>query len=212
MRHDIYATFMANPYERNRARPCTSTPERDRRARQEPLRLQGRRGHAPLPRLYRRASEAPAGGDAADRAPYVNSYRRLVRFLSAPDQHPLGPREHTVGLRIPESSPQSRRVREPCRGPTPIPIWQRSPATASPAAISAWRTASTRPGDGRQRLRLHPLPCRATCSTPSPFRASSDLREIFGDAFVDLYSDVRAGGARRRHQQVISPGSASACC
>ena len=36
------------------------------------------------------------------------------------------------------------------------------------------------------------------------FRASSDLREIFGDAFVDLYSDVKAG-EHDAYQQVISP-------
>ena len=36
------------------------------------------------------------------------------------------------------------------------------------------------------------------------FRASSDLREVFGDAFVDLYSDVKAS-EHDAYQQVISP-------
>jgi len=36
------------------------------------------------------------------------------------------------------------------------------------------------------------------------FRASNDLREIFGDAFVDLYSDVKAS-EHDAYQQVISP-------
>jgi glutamine synthetase len=43
-------------------------------------------------------------------APYVNSYRRLVRHNSAPINVHWGTDNRTVGIRIPESSPQNRRV------------------------------------------------------------------------------------------------------
>jgi glutamine synthetase len=43
-------------------------------------------------------------------APYVNSYRRLVRHNSAPINVHWGSDNRTVGIRIPESTPQNRRV------------------------------------------------------------------------------------------------------
>jgi glutamine synthetase len=43
-------------------------------------------------------------------APYVNSYRRLSRFMSAPINVQWGHDNRTCGIRIPKSSPQARRV------------------------------------------------------------------------------------------------------
>jgi glutamine synthetase len=43
-------------------------------------------------------------------APYVNSYRRLVRHTAAPINIQWGKDNRTVGFRVPESGPQDRRV------------------------------------------------------------------------------------------------------
>ncbi len=43
-------------------------------------------------------------------APYVNSYRRLVKGASAPVNVPWGYDNRTTGLRVPPSSPANRRV------------------------------------------------------------------------------------------------------
>ncbi len=43
-------------------------------------------------------------------APYVNSYRRLVRGASAPVNVQWGYDNRTTGLRIPPSSPLNRRI------------------------------------------------------------------------------------------------------
>ena len=43
-------------------------------------------------------------------APYVNSYRRLVRHTAAPINIQWGKDNRTVGIRVPESSPANRRV------------------------------------------------------------------------------------------------------
>ena len=43
-------------------------------------------------------------------APYVNSYRRLVKGMSAPVNVAWGYDNRTTGLRIPPSSPANRRV------------------------------------------------------------------------------------------------------
>jgi glutamine synthetase len=43
-------------------------------------------------------------------APYVNSYRRLVRHTAAPINIQWGKDNRTVGFRIPESGPQDRRI------------------------------------------------------------------------------------------------------
>ncbi len=43
-------------------------------------------------------------------APYVNSYRRLSRFMSAPINVRWGHDNRTCGIRVPESAPAARRV------------------------------------------------------------------------------------------------------
>ena len=43
-------------------------------------------------------------------APYVNSYRRLSRFVSAPINVRWGHDNRTCGIRVPNSSPEARRV------------------------------------------------------------------------------------------------------
>jgi len=43
-------------------------------------------------------------------APYVNSYRRLSRFMSAPINVRWGHDNRTCGIRVPKSTPESRRV------------------------------------------------------------------------------------------------------
>ena len=43
-------------------------------------------------------------------APYVNSYRRFTRYMAAPINLQWGYDNRTVGLRVPETGPQDRRV------------------------------------------------------------------------------------------------------
>ena len=43
-------------------------------------------------------------------APYVNSYRRFTRYLSAPINLQWGYDNRTVGLRVPHSGPENRRI------------------------------------------------------------------------------------------------------
>jgi glutamine synthetase len=43
-------------------------------------------------------------------APYINSYRRLSRFMAAPINVQWGYDNRTVGFRIPHSGPQARRI------------------------------------------------------------------------------------------------------
>ena len=110
LRHDIYATFMAKPYEqepgsamhihqsvveREAARACS----RARTARTRALFL----AHIAGLQQY-----LPAAMPMI--APFVNSYRRLVRFLSAPINTHWGHENRTVGLRVPVSDAQNRRV------------------------------------------------------------------------------------------------------
>ena len=43
-------------------------------------------------------------------APYVNSYRRLSRFMSAPINLQWGLDNRTCGIRVPKSGPDARRI------------------------------------------------------------------------------------------------------
>src|SRR6202040_1105452 len=110
LRHDIYATFMAKPYEQEpgsamhihqsvvdarRGKSLFSTKS-GKDTRLFPAHIAGLQRHLPaaMPLI----------------APFVNSYRRLVRFLSAPINTHWGHENRTVGLRVPVSDVQNRRV------------------------------------------------------------------------------------------------------
>ena len=68
-------------------------------------------------------------------APYINSYRRLSRFMAAPINVQWGYDNRTVGFRIPQSGASARRIENRFRASTAIRT-SRSPRRSRPA-ISA---------------------------------------------------------------------------
>jgi glutamine synthetase len=108
--HDIYATFMAKPIANEPGsamhihQSVTSlgtgrnifTDEQDR----------------PTPEFFRflAGQQRYIPSVTCMLAPYVNSYRRLVRGASAPVNVQWGYDNRTTGLRVPPSSPANRRI------------------------------------------------------------------------------------------------------
>ncbi len=136
LRHDIYATFMAKPYEHEpgSAMHIHQSVDKHKSQKEHLLHALGQ-GHAPVPRLYRRAAAISAGRHAVHRA--------LREFLSPHRARSVGAREHALGPREPHgglahSGIAARRTgasKTACPAPTPILI-SRS-RCRSPAAISA---------------------------------------------------------------------------
>ncbi|PIE11252.1 MAG: glutamine synthetase [Rhodobacterales bacterium] len=109
LRHDAFATFMAKPIE--------GEPGSAMHIHHSVLDAQGRTLFS-----TKTGAQTPAFGHfiggmqrhmpsaVAMLAPYVNSYRRYVRDHAAPVNLQWGTDNRTVGLRVPVSSPEARRV------------------------------------------------------------------------------------------------------
>ena len=137
-------------------------------------------------------------------APFVNSYRRLVRFLSAPINTHWGHENRTVGLRVPVSEANSRRIenRVPGADANPYLAFAASLACGYLGMVQELAPTKAMEGNAYESSRYQ-LP-RHILDATAKFRASSDLKEILGERFVQLYSDVKSS-EHDAYQQVISP-------
>jgi glutamine synthetase len=137
-------------------------------------------------------------------APYVNSYRRLVRYLSAPVNTHWGHENRTVGLRIPESEPKNRRIENRVPGADANPYLAIAGSLACGYLGMTQNLSPTKPMEGNAYESMkYQLP-RHLLDAIQRFRNSQDMRGILGESFVDLYSDVKAS-EHDAYQQVISP-------
>lgn len=123
-------------------------------------------------------------------APYVNSYRRLAPFMSAPINVRWGLDNRTCGIRVPKSGPEARRVENRVPGVDVNPylamaatlacgyIGMRDGLTPSaPTLDSAWNVS-------------HDLP-RHLEDAIEAMRACEPMREMLGSAFVDAFCAVK---------------------
>ncbi|MFA9218582.1 MAG: glutamine synthetase family protein [Sphingomonadaceae bacterium] len=136
-------------------------------------------------------------------APYVNSYRRMVRRTAAPINIQWGMDNRTVGFRVPISGVQERRVENRIIG-----------ADANPYLAMAVTLACGYLGMVEQ---LEPTPMTTNSASDHAFelpqglpealqqlRASDQLRSVLGERFIDVYTAIK----ELEHQEfmtVISP-------
>jgi glutamine synthetase len=136
-------------------------------------------------------------------APYVNSYRRIVRHTAAPINVQWGRDNRTVGFRVPESGPQDRRVENRVVG-----------ADANPYLALAVTLACGYLG---MTEHLEPTPMTRESAHDVDFqlpqtlsealaalRHEKNLRMVLGERFIDVYSAIK----NLEHQEfmtVISP-------
>ena len=204
LRHDIYATFMAKPYE---AKPGSAMHIHQSILDAETVRnLFATRGGKDT-RLFMSyiaglQKYLPAAMPLI--APYVNSYRRLVRYLSAPVNTHWGHENRTVGLRIPESEAKNRRVENRVPGADANPYLAIAASLACGYLGMTQNLSPTKAMEGNAYDSMrYGLP-RHLLDAIQRFRTSDVMREILGETFVDLYSDVKAS-EHDAYQQVISP-------
>ncbi len=123
-------------------------------------------------------------------APYVNSYRRIVRHTAAPINVQWGRDNRTVGFRVPEAGPQDRRIENRVVG-----------ADANPYLALAVTLACGYLGMTEQ---LEPTPMtidsaydldyqlpQSLSEALAALRAEAKLRTVLGDRFIDVYAAIK---------------------
>ena len=136
-------------------------------------------------------------------APYVNSFRRLTKYTAAPTNVEWGYDNRTVGLRVPRSSPAGRRVENRLPG-----------VDCNPYLVLACSLACGLLGI---QQKLQPTAPMTTNAYELPFqfpvtpeesierlRACTDIQEILGKRFVDMYISVKET-EMSEYFRVISP-------
>src|SRR5579859_1032839 len=135
-------------------------------------------------------------------APNVNSYRRLIAGTDAPINVHWGRDNRTVGLRVPLSAPDNRRVENRVAGADANPYLA---LAASLACGYLGMTLNLRPEDpvrGSAHGRPFSLP-RHQSDALEKFNACEPLKEILGAKFIAAVTHVKLAeyGA---YQRVIS--------
>jgi glutamine synthetase len=203
LRHDMYATFMA--------KPIAGEPGSAMHVHQSVVdRASGRN-------LFSNEDGSPSrefywyiGGlqkyipaAMALFAPYVNSYRRLVRSTAAPINIEWGTDNRTVGIRSPVAPPAARRVENRVIGADANPY-----AALAATLACGWlgiqqRIEPSPECTGDAYLGEYKLP-RSLAEALTLLRNADELREALGDAFVTVYTEIKEV-EHAEFMKVISP-------
>jgi len=190
LRHDMYATFMA--------KPMSSEPGSAMHIHQSVVDAEtGRNIFSGPDGEATQAFYSFLGGQQAYlpnalcvMAPYVNSYRRLTRDSSAPINAHWGFDNRTVGLRVPDSGPEARRVENR------VPSSDANPYLAIAASLACGYLGLTKGLKPEEPTigSAHDLPFglpRGLLEAVALFNESQDLAEVLGPDFVATYQAVK---------------------
>lgn len=123
-------------------------------------------------------------------APYPNSYRRFLSHWSSPVNLEWGTDNRTVGLRVPHSPPEARRIENRLAGSDVNPYLAIA-ATLACGVIGMLRKASCGPARTGSAYDLPFALHRNLYEALDSLRSSGALRDTFGDDFVTLYTAVK---------------------
>ena len=203
LRHDMYATFMA--------KPIAGEPGSAMHVHQSVIdRTTGRNLFSNEDGSPSRAFHWYIGGlqryipaAMALFAPYVNSYRRLVRSTAAPINIQWGSDNRTVGIRSPMASPSARRVENRVIGADANPYVALAATLACGWLGIKNRIEPSAECKGDAYLGEYQLP-RSLGEALDLLRKEDDLRSILGDAFVTVYTEIKEV-EHAEFMKVISP-------
>ncbi|KWK77291.1 glutamine synthetase family protein [Burkholderia ubonensis] len=186
LRHNMYATFMAKPMEGEpgsamHIHQSLADPQTGRN-----LFADAKGDATPLFRGYLAGLQTYTPALMPIFAPYINSYRRLSRFMAAPINVQWGYDNRTVGFRIPQSSPLARRIENRIPGVDCNPYLAFAATLAAGYLGIAQRLEPTQPlaSDGYDLPYQLPRNLEEGISTMA---ACTPLAEILGDKFVKAY-------------------------
>ncbi len=136
-------------------------------------------------------------------APYVNSYRRLSRGLSAPINIEWGHDNRTVGIRSPLSSPEARRIENRVIGADANPYVALAMTLACGYLGLKNRHAPKPELQGDGYLSPYALP-RSLGEALNWLRQDEALIDLLGHEFITVYSEIKEMEFEE-FMQVISP-------
>jgi glutamine synthetase len=123
-------------------------------------------------------------------APYVNSYRRLVRSNAAPINIQWGTDNRTVGIRSPVATPAARRIENRVIGSDANPYVAMA-ATLACGYLGIMKQIEPRAEcRGDAYLGDYELP-RSLGEALSLLRDEADLAEVLGQDFITVYTEIK---------------------
>ncbi len=123
-------------------------------------------------------------------APYVNSYRRLVRHTAAPINIQWGYDNRTVGFRVPQSGPQDRRVENRIIGADANPYLALAVTLACGyLGMTEQIEPSTMTTGSAYDLQVE-LP-QGLPEALKALRNEHNLAQVFGQRFIDVYAAIK---------------------
>jgi len=190
LRHDLYATFMAKPMERQpgsamHIHQSVEDPETGENIFSTPEGMPNELLLNHIAGLQRYLPEA-----MALMTPYVNSYRRIVREMSAPINFHWGFDNRTTGFRIPDNNPKSMRVENRIASADVNPYLAIATSLACGFIGMKQGLKPTEPLKGSAYAEPMQL-SRHWYDSLRRLDDCAELREILGEKFVDVYVSVK---------------------
>lgn len=203
MRHEVYATFMAKPMQNE---PGSSmhwhlslvSAEDGQNVFSRPDGAE-----SPMFRHFIGGLQQYLPNAALLLAPYVNSYRRFTRYMAAPINLQWGYDNRTVGLRVPETGPQDRRVENRVAGSDVNPYLAIAASLACGYLGIEEKIEPSTPETGNAYRLPFALP-RTLNESLELLEGSERVRALLGERFVQVYAAIKRE-EQERFFQVISP-------
>jgi glutamine synthetase len=190
MRHDMFATFMAKPIA---GEPGSAMHIHQSLLRKDTgLNIFSNADGSPSREFYWYIGGLQKYVPAAMAlfAPYVNSYRRLVRSNAAPINIQWGTDNRTVGIRSPVATAGSRRIENRVIGADANPYAALAATLACGYLGIKQRIEPSQECKGDAYLGDFQLP-RSLGEALELLRAEKDLHEVLGGAFITVYTEVK---------------------
>lgn len=204
LRHDLFITFMAKPYAN-----CSGSSIH---LHQSVVDLKTGRNifanedgsDSDLFRWYIGGLQSYLPAAMPLLAPYTNSFNRFEAHMSAPTNTHWSRENRTVGLRVPASSAEARRVENR------IPGADINPYLGVAASLVCGYLGMLEKIEPREEYlgegyldRERPLP-KSLMDSVDNFTRSKGLREALGDSFVDTFAAIKRAEYEHR-SSVLSP-------
>jgi glutamine synthetase len=203
LRHDMYATFMA--------KPMTNEPGSAMHIHQSVIDTKTGLNifsnpdgtESPLFIHYIAGLQKYLPSAMALLAPYVNSYRRVVRGGAAPINIEWGYDNRTVGIRVPVSEPEARRVENRVVGADANPYLAMAVTLACGYLGIMEKLKPSKVTTGSAYDAKYQLP-RGLSEALDMLKEAKPLHEMLGKRFIDVYVAVKEA-EYEEFMRVISP-------
>ena len=203
MRHEVYATFMAKPMQNEPGSSmhwhlslCSAEDGHNVFSKPDG-------SESAMFRHFIGGLQTYLPNVALLQAPYVNSYRRFTRYMAAPINLQWGYDNRTVGLRVPETGPQDRRVENRVAGSDVNPYLAIAASLACGYLGMEEKIEPTEPETGNAYRLPFALP-RTLNESLELLEGNERVRKLLGDRFVQVYAAIKRE-EQERFFEVISP-------